>query len=324
MKRTLIIGCLAALAVTACQKEGFEFGDGTVRFAAYQDGMTKVTGTNFDAGDEIAVFAPVAGSTIDGQYDTLVANKAVDCRYVADNFNNFTAKTEGDKIRYSTASTLLDFYAVYPAVGPAPKYAVTDRTTFKIDLGDISDQRLKGAVIPYIYSNNATSRKASDGVVMLRFKNIFSKIGVDVDYDPVILGDTLSRVEFYADGGLYRECVIDLKNVDYATVATNGGRNMLATLQSPYHFAAPTKDATYTEGYIIPGTALNPVIRLTFGEVQPKVYTCRIPTTDSKVVYQAGMAYTYQVTLGETAEVGIGGTIEEWVAAGDVPTIEAH
>lgn len=312
------------MALSACQKNAWEMGDNTVRFAAYQDGMTKVTGTNFDAGDEIAVFAPLAGETIDGQYDTLVAGKAVDCRYVADNFNNFTAKTDGDKIRYSTASTLLDFYAVYPAQGPAPKYAVTDRNTFKIDLGDISDQRVKGAVIPYIYSNNATSRKASDGVVMLRFKNIFSKIAVDVAYDPVMMGDTLSKVEFYADGGLFRECVIDLKNVDYASLATNGGRNTLATLQSPYRFASPLKENTYTEGYIIPGTAINPVIRLTFGGTVPKVYTCRIPTTDSKVVYQAGMAYTYQVSIEDAVEVGIGGTIEEWVAAGDVPTIEAH
>lgn len=122
MKQTILIGLLSAVAVTGCKSEQWVRDDGSVRFAAYRPANaaeTKVTGTNFDAGDEIAVFAPLAGNPIHGEYDTQGNGPAKDRRYVADDNNNFAAKTESDKIRYSTTSAKLDFYAVYPAMGPA-------------------------------------------------------------------------------------------------------------------------------------------------------------------------------------------------------------
>ncbi|WP_273496018.1 fimbrillin family protein [Rikenella microfusus] len=339
MKQTILIGLLSAVAVTGCKSEQWVRDDGSVRFAAYRPANaaeTKVTGTNFDAGDEIAVFAPLAGNPIHGEYDTQGNGPAKDRRYVADDNNNFAAKTESDKIRYSTTSAKLDFYAVYPAMGPAPRYAVVDRNTYRIDLGNIADQRKAGAVVPYIYSNNAKAKGAGDGVVTLEFRNVFAKIGIDVDYDRGMMGDTLSRVEFYAADGLYRECVIDLTLGDHAAVATNGGREVPATAAEPYYFRPPLKEAARTEGYIVPGTARNPVIRLTFGDPapaigtdggaapRPKVYLCEIPAESSQVVYEAGKAYTYRITIDSKVEVGIGGTIEEWVAAGGVPPIYAE
>lgn len=343
MKKTIFILFLFATACLAgCKSEKGTRDDGTVRFAAYQpakDGGTKVTGTHFDAMDEIAVFAPLAGNSIQGPYDTEGNGPAKDRRYVADDNDRFAAKTESDKIRYTTSSTKLDFYAVYPAMGPAPRYAIVDQNTYRIDLGNMADQRQQGRVVPYIYSNNAKAKGPGDGIVTLVFKNVFSKIALEVDYDREMMGDTLSKVEFFADGGLYRECVIDLTKENYAAVATNGGRNNLAVEAEPYYFRAPEyrPGVCRTEGYIVPGAARNPRIRLTFGDpsttigtdgtavTNAKVYICSIPVENgSSVTYEAGKVYTYKITIANNVEVGIGGTIEEWVAVGGVPPIYAE
>lgn len=340
MKTTTLILSLVAGTLVGCKSET-DRGDGSVRFAACRStetvGTTKVSGTNFESGDEIAVFAPLAGNPIYGNYDTQGMGPAKDRRYVADNGNRFTAKTEGDKIRYSSGTNKLDFYAVYPAMGPAPKYAIVDQTTYQIDLGDIADQRTKGAVVPYIYSDNAKAKGPGDGVVTLVFRNVFAKIALEVDYDRAEMGEnnTLSKVEFFADNGLYRECVIDLTKGGYDVLATNGGRNEPATAADPYYFPAPAKSGNTTEGYIVPGRVMNPVIRLTFGDStptistdgkvsQPVVYLCRIPTAGSYLTFEAGKAYTYKITITNQIEVGIGGTIEDWVAAGGVPLIYAE
>ncbi|MDE5945342.1 MAG: fimbrillin family protein [Rikenella sp.] len=367
-KQTILILFLSSMALTGCDLEKKSGDDGAVRFAAYQPSseaagaaVTKVTGTRFDAEDEITVFAPLAGNPINGQYDNNVPNGANgvgkggrDMRYVADNSNRFTAKTEGDKIRYSSKTARLDFYAVYPAVGPAPKYAVVDQTDYTIDLGDISRQDTpntenKARVVPYIYSNNAKGKGTEDGVVTLIFRNVLSKIVIDVKYDRLTLEGDLTKIEFSADGGLYRECEIDLKKGDYRTVATNGGREVLATKEDPYRFSVPTTwgtDGTWTtgssEGVFVPGRATNPVIRLTFGDDTPTVnvdtngstvgsnlqtFICRIPTTGtgSTVNFEAGKMYTYTVEItGTMPEVSVGGTIEDWQAAGGWQVIEAE
>lgn len=342
MKKTIFILSLSAVALAGCKSEKEVRDDGTVRFAAYQPGQeagTKVTGTSFDAMDEIAVFAPLAGNPIHGAYDTEGTGPAKDKRYVADDNNRFSAKTESDKIRYSTSSTKLDFYAVYPAMGPAPKYAIVDQNTYKIDLGNIADQRQPGRVVPYIYSNNAKTKGAGEGVVTLVFRNVFSKIVLNVDYDRETMGDTLSKVELFADDGLHKECVIDLTKEEHTSVATNGERNNLATAAEPYYFRVPMYQpgSCLTEGYVVPGVALNPRVRLTFGDPsttigtdgsavsKAKVYVCKIKADGSNVTYEAGKAYTYKIQIDSKVEVGsIKGTIEEWVAVGGVPPIYAE
>lgn len=359
-QQTILILFLSSMILTGCDLEKKNGkGDGAVRFAAYQPssaGMTKVTGTNFDATDEIAVFAPLAGSSsIQGTYDAAISKSGKNMRYVADDNNRFTARTEADKIRYSSSDTKLDFYAVYPSVGPEPNCAVVDDNSYDIDLGDISQQDTpntdgKARVVPYIYSNNAKRKGATDGVVELQFRNVFSKIVVNVKFDEASLdGKALKKIEFSAEDGLYRECVIDLKKGDYTRVATNGGReDKLATKEDPYRFSVPTTfgtDGTWTtgssEGVFVPGLATNPVIRLTFGDDTPTVnvdtngstvgsnaqtFICRIPTgSGGRVKFEAGKMYTYTVEItGTTPEISVGGTIANWQAAGGWQVIEAE
>lgn len=353
-QRTILMLFLSSMVLTGCELDKKSNDDTAVRFAAYQssgkDPVTKVSGTDFDEQDEIAVFAPLAGNPIHGDYDPNASSGKghKDMRYVADNNNHFSAKTEEDKIKYSGTGTKLDFYAVYPAMGPGPKYAVVDQNTYEIDLGDISRQGDEGGsggtvVVPYIYSNNAKAKGTGDGVVTLVFQNVLSKIVLDLKYDRASLeGADLSKIEFYADNGLYRECVIDLRHGEYYKVATNGGREAPAVKETPYTFSVPAATGAAaggnwttgkTEGYIVPGSTTNPVIRLTFsggGDVsssgQERTFLCRIPAgDDGKVSFDAGKMYTYQVEItGTTPEVSLGGTIEDWVAAGGVPTILAE
>ena len=341
MKQTILILSVSAVLLAGCKAEKGVRDDGVVRFTAYQPSSTKVTGTSFDQMDEIAIFAPKSGngSSITGPYEETGFGMTKDKRYVADNSNHFTAKTESDKIRYSTAESQMDFYAVYPAMGPGPKFAVVDQTNFDINLGDISDQSKVGKVVPYMYSNNAKGKGPGSGEVALIFRYVFSKVSIEVDYDRDMIGDTLSKVEVYADGGLYRECVIDLKKGVYTDLATNGGLNTLATSDEPYKFWSPLKEDNKTWGYIVPGTAVNPMIRLTFGDptvtigtgtgggatAAGKVYTCKIPIDKTGGVFQAGKEYRYTVQIGSDTEVGIGGTIEDWEVVGnEYPPIVAQ
>lgn len=333
MKQTILILSVSAVLLAGCKAEKGVRDDGVVRFAAYQPASTKVTGTSFDEMDEIAVFAPASGggSSITGPYEETGSGVTKDRRYVADNNNHFTAKTESDKIRYSSAESQMDFYAVYPAMGPGPKFAVVDQTNFDINLGDISDQRTVGNVVPYMYSDNAKGKGPGSGEVALIFRYVFAKVSIEVDYDREMMGDTLSKVEVYADGGLYRECVIDLKKGVYTDLATNGGLNTLATSDEPYRFRAPLKESNETWGYIIPGTGVNPMIRLTFGDptvtigtgtnggatASGKVYTCKIPVNLTGGIFRAGKEYRYKVQIGSDKDVVIGGTIEDWEVVGN-------
>lgn len=335
MKQTILILSMSMILLAGCKRELGVADDGTVRFAAYQPAgaNTKVTGTSFDAGDEIAVFAPLAGNPINGNYDNGGVGPAKGKRYVADNSNNFNPAAESERIRYTASTTRLDFYAVYPAIGPAPKRAPIDLTTYKVDLGDITDQRVVGNVVPYMYSNDARDKGPGSGIIPLTFRYVFSKVSISVSYDPGVTGDTLSKVEMFADDGLFAECVIDLTREDAARLATNGGRNVLANGANPYVFKTPLKEESQTLGYLLPGVTVKPMIRLTFGEptiqietggsstTVGKVYLCPVPVRQTAGRFEAGKEYIYKVEIGTGQEVKIGGTIEDWEVIGAPPIV---
>lgn len=356
MKQTIIIlslctaalfaGCKAKQVVTEEVAQGE-----VVRFSAKAETVTKVSDkdTNpalsapqFDQGDKISVFAPLEGQTISGNYGQNTAKgEAKDCRYVADNNNNFSAETIQDRIRFGSTSTLLDFYAVWPAVGPEPEEAEVNQNDYTIDLKDIGDQSTVGNVLPYMYSNNAKRKGMQSGnggsVVNLTFRYVLSKVKVEVEYDPSMMGGELTGVEFYADGGLYRECVIDLKQEAYDKVASHGGRtSAVADDTNPYQFwvlqqVAGTNGlvATSTWGYVVPnagaGKVVNPVIRLTFNGGTNLI--CPIPKTDKMVTggLLPGKEYRYIVDIEPETPVTVEGSIEEWEVVGnDFPTFWAQ
>ncbi len=261
---------------------------------------------------------------------------------MADNNNNFSAETIRDRIRFGSTSTLLDFYAVWPAVGPGN--VEIDKDTYTIDLKDIGDQQTVGNVLPYMYSNNAKRKgiqQPGGNVVNLTFRYVLSKVKVEVAYDPSVMGGELTDVEFYADGGLYRECVIDLTQEAYDKVATNGNRtSAVADNAHPYKFwilpqvaGSDGLIATSTWGYVVPnagaGKVVNPVIKLTFGggTTSPQDYVCPIPNTDKIVTtgILPGKEYRYIVDIEPETPVTVEGSIEEWEVVGnDFPTFWAQ
>lgn len=324
MKQTILILCLSTVLLLGCRSDKASHDNGVVRFTAYQP--TKVTGTSFDVNDEITVFAPLSGEAIDGRYDTEGVGPAKNKIHVADQANTFLPKNESDRISYSTSTQKLDFYAVYPATGPAPKNAGVNLDTYMIELGNMTDQTGRGNVVPYMYSNDAKEKGMGSGVVPLTFRYVFSKISLKVVYDAVAMGDTLSKVEFFATDGLKSECVIDLKRGNYTRLAYGVGLD--AVEGSPYLFRAPARDDNEVEGYIVPSTTHFPIIRLTFGDSAPtittgggsvadaKVFLCKIAVGGTgEYVFAAGKEYKYEIQINGS-EVSLGGTIEDWDPAG--------
>lgn len=357
MKQTIIILslCTAALFAGCKAKQVIseDIAGEVVRFSANpvstkvsdQDTDPTLSAPQFDQGDKISVFAPIAGQTISGNYGQNTAKgEAKDCRYVADNNNNFSAETIQDRIRFGSTSTRLDFYAVWPAVGPGNAEVDYKNGDYIIDLKDIGDQTAVGNVLPYMYSNNAKRKgiqQPGGNVVNLTFRYVLSKIKVEVAYDPSVMGGELTNVEFYADGGVYRECVIDLKQEAYDKVATNGNRtSAVANAAAPYKFwvlqQVPGNDglvATSTWGYVVPnpgaGKVVNPVIKLTFGggTTNAQNYVCPIPNTDKIVTtgILPGKEYRYIVDIEPETPVTVEGSIEDWQVVGnDFPTFWAQ
>lgn len=129
---------------------------------------TRVTGTNWDKGDAIGVYALNAGNEIPGgiygkenaRFTTPDAGESA----------QFTAASAEDQIAYPKDGSKLDFVAYYPYAAQVVDY--------KLPI-DVSVQT-NSAAIDYLYANNVKGKSIADQSANLNFKHQLSQLIINV------------------------------------------------------------------------------------------------------------------------------------------------
>ncbi|MDN5296112.1 MAG: hypothetical protein PWQ71_218 [Bacteroidota bacterium] len=243
---------------------------------------TRASGTEWDAGDAIGVYALNEGATLpEGVYDG-----KENIKYTTPGNGTFTAATVG--ISFPETGGALDFVAYYPY------QATIDGYTYNINVTNQSNS----AAIDLLYSNNAKGKTKENQPVNLEFKHMLSMLVLNIavgDGVASLDGLTVSITDLKTDGTF---------NLADGTITTG---STSATI-------TPAGAVTGTSGTVaailVPGQNLNSS-KITFSLAgQGQVYEW-IPNS---VTLESGKRYTYSLQLSTAGLVMLQpeATIVDW------------
>lgn len=242
---------------------------------------TRASGTEWDAGDAIGVYALNEGATLpEGVYDG-----KENIKYTTPGNGTFTAATTVG-ISFPETGGALDFVAYYPY------QATIDGYTYNINVTNQSNS----AAIDLLYSNNAKGKTKENQPVNLEFKHMLSMLVLNIavgDGVASLDGLTVSITDLKTDGTF---------NLADGTITTG---STSATI-------TPAGAVTGTNGTVaailVPGQNLNSS-KITFS-LAGQVYEW-IPNS---VTLESGKRYTYSLQLTTTGLVMLQpeATIVDW------------
>ncbi|MEA5128820.1 MAG: fimbrillin family protein [Proteiniphilum sp.] len=244
---------------------------------------TRASGTSWDAGDAIGVYALNGGTTLpSGVYD---GKENVKYTTPDDGANGtFTAATTSI---YFPETGALDFVAYYPYQATINNY------TYNINVADQSNP----AAIDLLYSNNATGATKAEPTVSLQFKHKLSILVLNV-----AAGDGVASLD-----GLTAS-IKDLKT-DGTFDLTDGTTIGLGTTSATITPAGAVSGTNGTVAAIlVPGQDLNSS-KITFS-LAGQVYEW----TPESMPLESGKKYTYSLQLSTAGLVLLqpGATIVDW------------
>lgn len=253
---------------------------------------TKVTDTNFEAGDVIGMYSYPSGEAMFGSGDFTRGN----IPYVYQNEGELLVK-DGQVPMYFPADPALPltFKGYYPYSEQMGADGV-----LALDIADQSAGQ-KGAVL---YTDNAQGITRTANYVSLEFGYVMAQVIINIQYDPETMpeGDVaaISAVTLEGDG-LYTACDFHVVDGSVTTVGGNSVRGVIGL--------RPGVAGTYAT--VVPGTVLDLAVTV----VTPThTYVAR----PKNITYNTGRQYTYNVTLKGGGEVQIGdATIMEWEPGND-------
>lgn len=242
---------------------------------------TRVTGTNWDTGDAIGVYALNAGQAIpDGVYGKDNAKFTTpDAATTAE----FTAATAEDQIAYPKDGSKLDFVAYYPYTVEVDDYQLPI---------DVSVQT-NSAIIDYLYSDNVKGKSILDESATLNFKHKLSQLIININGAAFDNLSSLTAVvkDMKVDGSL------DLKDGAVTPGSTVG--DITPQLNS---------DKTVATAIVVPGQDMKDItVEFTLDGVkfvwQPEAQAL-----------ESGKKYSYNIRLTKDGVVldKVGATITDW------------
>lgn len=283
----LLLSLLGLLVWTACDSDDDNLVNplnpaNQVKFqGTIGDERLRATGTSWDAGDAIGVYALTANGTLpSGVY----AEKE-NVKYTTPGTGDFTAASTPIVFPETGA---LDFVAYYPYQESISEYI------YKINVADQS----KSAAIDVLYSNNAKGATVSNPDVALQFKHQLSMLVLEVSTGDGVV--SLTDLKVFANNFVTNG---EMKLAD--GVVTLGETKGNLTL-------APQIEETGKKGVVaailVPGQDLKDTeIVFTLGG-QDYVWS------PEEIVLASGKRYTYQIVLSTTGLVVVNpnATIVDW------------
>ena len=242
---------------------------------------TRVTGTNWDQGDAIGVYALNAGQAIpDGIYGK---DNAKFTTPDAGAQGTFTPATTDDQIAYPSDGAKLDFVAYYP-------YAATV-TDNKLPI-NVSVQTNSSA-IDYLYSNNVTGKSIADQSANLNFKHKLSQLIININGAAFDNFNTLTAVV----KGMKVDGSLDLKDGVVTAGSTAGDITPLLNA-----------DKSVAAAIVVPGQDMKDItVEFALGDV-------KFVWHPEALTLESGKKYTYNIKLTKEGVVleQVGATIEDW------------
>lgn len=287
IKTILFAAALAVAALSSCdENNGSEINsNNVVKFNGSINDITRVSGTEWESGDAIGVFAKKTGQLLDAT-NTLYQNK----KYTTDATGLFTNATEADAITYQDDQSF-DFVAYYPYT------AITGFST-AVSVATQSPQKN----IDLMYSRNATAHSNTNAAVALTFARVLSKIVVNVTDESganlSVMSSVVKGMKTQSTFSLVTGTLVD----DAASVAD-------ITARTTANGATASVEAVVLPANTLTGATV-------VFSVGAKSYTLAIP---GNTTYQGGKKYLYTASFKTTGEVVLSGsaTIENWT---DVPS----
>lgn len=242
---------------------------------------TRVTGTNWDQGDAIGVYALNAGSELPAGIYGKENAKFTTPDSGAEGV--FTAATTEDQIAYPKDGAKIDFVAYYPYGAEVTDYALPINVSVQTN----------STAIDYLYSDNVKDKSIADQSANLNFKHKLSQLILNISGEGYsdLSGLTAVVKGLKVDGSL------DLKN---GSVTTGGTVANITPLFNT--------DKTVATAIIVPGQDLkDATVEFT---IDGKTYKWT-PETQTA---ESGKKYSYKIKLTQEGVVLVnpGATITDW------------
>ncbi len=287
----LFIGLAIFASCSESDVEGGRIGDGNQ--AAFHGSIgelqTRVTGTSWDEGDAIGVFALKAGQALS---ELAIHDGKANVKYTTVGGENGVFKPTAAPIIFPETGNL-DFVAYYPFKNSITDYAYNIDVTTQSDL----------AAIDLLYSNNAKGESKANQNVGLQFKHMLSKLVLNVE-----IGEGIASLEGLT--ATISDVVVDGEfALADGSIVTGTTKKMVTPNVA---FASDNKKATIV-AILVPGQNLEDVtFAFSLGGKDYEWKTASHELTSS-------MKYVYQLRLvldgsGEPGveSVIIGATISDW------------
>lgn len=299
MKRCPIFVVLLSVALTVltgCSKRAVDDGTGgvkyPVRFACQTNVQTsqagtKVTGQNFDEGDVVGIYSFPSDDAMFGTGEFTHGNVP----YVYQTEGELLVQDGWTPIYFPLDEALpLTFIGYYPYTD-----AMSADGVLKVDLTD----QTTGTANAILYSNNAQRIVRTADYVTMEFRYLMAQVIVNITFDVTDIPNAdLTDITSVTFGGTGIQTVADFYIEDGSLLtgsdASTTGYQMVPGVER-------------TVATILPQYVTDPTITV----VTPYHTFVARPTA---ITYEAGLQYTYNLTLRSGGEVVVGNTvIEEWV-----------
>lgn len=237
-------GCNKELTITESDKKPLLFSA-----LKFEGNITRLTGNEWDSGDEIGVFAHKNGESL--SQNSIIDNYA---NYVYTTTGSGSFYAGGEDLYYPEDKTPMDIVAYYP-------YTV-NVTNFVASI-DIKDQK------EFLYSNNLKALTEPKGSEASKYTFNFSRIlsSLSLNISSTTLGASLEELTVKIGGGATKasfnlsnaELSVDDSSVEQFVVSTTG-----------------TKSERKLQAFMLP-TDNEEEIELTFSIGNTKLYTWKVP-----------------------------------------------
>lgn len=285
--KTILSTCICAVLLTACsqtEEENMRIPEaGEVSFSGSVAASSRATGTAFDSGDQISVFAfkDANGFQLENIYAT---NRKYAYR------NQFTAIDANNAIVYPEDKGALSFQAIYP-------YLESAGASFTFHVKE--DQSVEGN---YTQSDLMTASVAAttEASPNLRFSHRLANVVLTLSFDVAPAGTT--QITFQ---NIQKATSVDMLTGTF--IGTGEGVNVTAAVNSTNSYKAVLPPQTMEAGATIA------VITTEAGEA----YDWKMP---NRVTWKSGIQYAYALHIGKEGEVTFTAEIDPW---GEEATVES-
>lgn len=290
MMAAALVSCFA-MSSCSDNEQGEVMSNVEVRFSSRI--QTRVTGNQWDDGDEIGVFMHYSNGVLS---DATLVDNVANFKYLASTAGQISPATDMDKMYYPISSAV-SFVAYYP---------FDNVENYEIGL-DVSNQK-RGSEIDLLYSNNQKNVQSTTSALALKFEHKMSKVVFSINASYGISAADLTGLSLTLRKAV-TEATFSLADATFALGTATLDVKALTT---------ETGDGVKAEAIMIPQECDNVAIIVSLASGKNFMYTL---SRDQK--WLSGKSYNYEINLTDkTVNASLSAEITDW-AEGEAGNVES-